>query len=209
MWFIDRQYDRALGAFTASRDTFTGCAACQGGARLQLAMTYAQLDRLDEAKAEIKIALATRQWWNLGYVRQLYAYYRRDKDLNHRLDALRKAGLPEWPAGYEGRVKDRLEGPALEALLFGQTWFGQSQIDFGAFWQKTSEEGSVKYRASGKRWEGTASVKGDMLCYRFPVVLMGQEFCGYVYRNPDGTPEDRNEYIAADVFDVYYFSLKQ
>lgn len=38
---------------------------------------------------------------------------------------------------------------------------------------------------------------------------MGQEYCGYVYRNPDGTLEDRNEYVAADVFDVYQFSLKQ
>ena len=38
---------------------------------------------------------------------------------------------------------------------------------------------------------------------------MGRKLCGYVYRNPDGTLEDGNEYVAADVFDVHEFSVKQ
>ncbi len=38
---------------------------------------------------------------------------------------------------------------------------------------------------------------------------MGRKFCGYVYRNPDGTLEDGNEDVAADVFDVHEFSVKQ
>ncbi len=48
-----------------------------------------------------------------------------------------------------------------------------------------------------------------MLTRDVPATLMGRKLCGYVYRNPDGTLEDRNEYVAADVFDVHEFSVKQ
>jgi hypothetical protein len=40
-------------------------------------------------------------------------------------------------------------------------------------------------------------------------MLLGREFCGHLYRNPEGTPEDRNEYVLVDVFDVHHFSLKE
>ena len=32
---------------------------------------------------------------------------------------------------------------------------------------------------------------------------------GYVFKNLYGTLEDRNEYVAADVFDVHEYSVKQ
>ena len=32
---------------------------------------------------------------------------------------------------------------------------------------------------------------------------------GYVYRNLDGSLEDRNEDVAADAFDVHEFSVKR
>ncbi len=43
----------------------------------------------------------------------------------------------------------------------------------------------------------------------FPATFMGRKRCGYVYRNPDRTLEDGNEDVAADVFDVHEFSVKQ
>ena len=160
---------------------------------LSFAMTYAELDRLDEVKREIKLTLVRRPWWNLGYVRELYAYYKREKDLTHRLTVLRKAGLPEWPMGYEGRPENRLDGPAIKALLAAGAWFGPSRSRYGIFVLKTSEDGNVQDIAPGNRWDGKATVEDDMLCYRFPAVLMGRKVCGYLYRNPDGSPEKRNE----------------
>jgi TolB-like protein/Tfp pilus assembly protein PilF len=210
--FMDGQYERAIEALEAYNDATDSlglCGSCQGGADLQFAMTYAELDRLDEAKLEIKLTLVRRPWWNLGYVRELYAYYKREKDLTHRLTALRKAGLPEWPLGYEGRPEDRLDGPAIKALLAAGAWFGTSRSGYGIFALKTSEDGNVQYIAPGKRWDGIGTVEDDMLCYRFPAVLMGRKVCGYLYRNPDGSPEKRNEYIAVDIFDLYHFSIKQ
>ncbi len=71
------------------------------------------------------------------------------------------------------------------------------------------ESGDVVYRHFGREWEGKVSVEGDSLCYQIPALLLSPKFCGTVYRNPDGRPEERNEYVSVDVFDVHHFSLKE
>jgi TolB-like protein/class 3 adenylate cyclase/Flp pilus assembly protein TadD len=207
--FMDGQYNKAIKAFQNYRDTRSGCAECQLGASLQIAMTLAQLNRLDEANAEIKSVLDVSAWRNLGYTRLLYGYTKRKKDLDFRIDALRKAGLPEWPQGFSGSAGDRLKGPEIEALLFGKRWLGHSQIDLRAFAQKTDENSSVRYYLRGSTWDGTVSVEGDTICYRFSSVLLGRKACGHVYRNPDGNVEDTNEFVAVDAFDVHHFSPKE
>ncbi len=52
-------------------------------------------------------------------------------------------------------------------------------------------------------------MEGDNLCYQFTALLLSRKFCGTVYRNPDCSPEERNEYVSVDVFDVHHFSLKE
>jgi TolB-like protein/class 3 adenylate cyclase/cytochrome c-type biogenesis protein CcmH/NrfG len=211
VFFMDRQYERAVNLLEDARTRFGGgwnC-GCLRGVQLQLPLTYAQLGRLDDAKAETDNLLKYWRNGNLAYFRTLIAHHKRDEDLDHRLSALRKAGLPEWPLGFEGRPEDRLDGPAIEGLLFGKTWIGRSVDPPKLFVQKAAEDGQVNYTVRGRKLKGTASVEGDMLCYRFPETLMGRKLCGPVYKNPDGTPDDRNEYVAADVFDVHYFSVKQ
>jgi hypothetical protein len=47
-----------------------------------------------------------------------------------------------------------------------------------------------------------------MLCNETEMLLMGRKFCGYLYQNPDGTPEERDEYVYVSPFDVTYFSVK-
>jgi TolB-like protein/cytochrome c-type biogenesis protein CcmH/NrfG len=211
VFFMDRQYERAVNLLEDARTRFGGgwnC-GCLRGVQLQLPLTYAQLGRLDDAKAETDNILKYWPNGNLAYFRTLIAHHKRDEDLDHRLSALRKAGLPEWPLGFEGRLEDRLDGPAIEGLLFGKTWIGRSVDPPKLFVQKPTEDGQVNYTVRSRKLKGTASVEGDMLCYRFPETLMGRKLCGPVYKNPDGTPDDRNEYVAADVFDVHYFSVKQ
>jgi hypothetical protein len=56
---------------------------------------------------------------------------------------------------------------------------------------------------------GTASASADELCERFDLFLLGREACGPVYRNPDGTSEDRNEYIYVNPTTVRHFSLTE
>ncbi len=62
--------------------------------QLTLAATYAELDRLDDAAWAVEEALAIRSDISLADERR-NANYRRPRDLDHYLDALRKAGVPE------------------------------------------------------------------------------------------------------------------
>ena len=56
---------------------------------------------------------------------------------------------------------------------------------------------------------GTVSVEENSLCYDIPGLPLSRRFCGRIYRNPDGTPDKRNEYVLVDMFDVHHFSLKE
>lgn len=208
---MDRQYERAVDFLEDARRRFSGLWKCDCllGVQLQLPMTYAQLGRLEDAKAETEEIVSTWEIANLTYYRILIGHHKRDEDLEHRLVALRKAGIPEWPLGFEGRPQDRLDGEEIKKLLFGKEWMGRSQVDFKVFAQRTSEDGEVLYVVRGKRLKGSASVEEDLLCYRFPETLMGRKICLPVYKNPDGTQNDRNQYVAPDAFDVHYFSVKQ
>ena len=179
-----------------------------GNNRMLLAMTYVELGQVEQARKPLEVVLRTpaTKWWNVSYFRVLWAHHKHTADLDHQLDALRKAGIPEWPLGYQDVTGERLSNRELQELVIGRTWLGRSQSRYKTFAQKTDEAGNVSYFAHGRSWEGKASVEGDMLCYQIPALLMGRKFCGAVYRNPHGTAEERNEYIAVDVFDVHHFS---
>ncbi len=200
--FMDRQYERATVQLEKAREAMPANAAVHE----QLAMAYAQRGRLDEAKAEVNEMLKKRPWVNLAYFELFYDYHKRPEDLDHRIGALRKAGLPKWPFGYEGRAEDRLDPEALKAVTFGRTWKGYSGGGV-PFVMQTSEDGTVAYRDPSHYMSGFASIEGDMICRKYSAFLMGRKACGHMYRNPDGTPEERNEYIVVSVFRIAYFSV--
>ena len=62
--------------------------------QLHLAATYAQLGKLDEAAWATEEALAIRSDISIADERS-DANYKRSEDLNHYIEALRKAGVPE------------------------------------------------------------------------------------------------------------------
>jgi len=197
--FFNRQYEKAIGPLEKARDA---------GVYLEtLAMAYAQLGRLDEARAEVDKILKTFPGANLAYYRVLHVHHKLEEDLDHRLGALRKAGVPEWPLGFEVRPEDRLDGSAIEALTFGRTWIGHSVINGAPFLQEISQDGKLAYRDTSNFVTGTAWVDGDTLCQQNEAFLIGRKNCGYVYRNADGTPEEKNEYVYVNVYAINYFSV--
>ncbi|MDP6342884.1 MAG: tetratricopeptide repeat protein [Alphaproteobacteria bacterium] len=198
--FHNKRYARALEPLQTAR--------AGGAGHLQTsAMVLAQLGRFDEAKAQVKKLLRIVPFANLAYYRALYRHYRRDQDLEHRMDALRKAGLPAWPFGYEGRAEDRLDANALAALTFGRTWIGRD-TDGAPFVQQASAEGAVAFRSDVSLLTGTVWIEGGMLCTHFPATLVDRKACSYIFRNPIGTAEAGNEYIKVGLGSVLYFSAK-
>jgi TolB-like protein/class 3 adenylate cyclase/thioredoxin-like negative regulator of GroEL len=208
--FMNGQYERALEVLEKVRQEQGR--SYVGGVRLFLAMTLAELGRLEEARKAARIYFLEREfgnWGNVTYLRHVWAHYKRKEDLERLLNALRQAGFPEWPFGYHDPGWERLDGAAIEELVYGHTWFGRSQNKYETFTLSADEQGGVRYFQFGRFWDGAVSVEEDRLCYQIPALLVSRKFCGPVYRNPGGTPEERNEYVAVDVYDVHHFSLKE
>jgi len=199
--FWNGQYERAIEHLER---------ALEGGVEYfqTLAMTYAELERLEEARAIVKILRDTFPAYSLANVRATYTYHKRAEDLEHRLAALRKAGVPEWPFGYRGRTEDRLDGSSIEAITYGRTWIGHNAGNRGPFIQEFDKDGNVAFKGSSSLLTGRASVEDGMLCIRSPARNLGQKQCSYLFRNPEGTPEDQNEYVMVADTVILNFSIR-
>ena len=181
----------------------------------ELAMAYAQLDRLDEAKAEVDGMLKLWPAANLTYYRVLYAHHKREEDLDVRIAALRKAGLPQWPYDYDGRAENRLKGSEIQRLFHDRNWYGH-RVGAEEFIRENTKDGLVKFRdpkahpgrsRSAYLLQGTVSIDGDMLCYRYEEFLLGRRYCGYVYRNPEGSHGEKNAYVDVNAIVIDYFTV--
>jgi adenylate cyclase len=197
--FHNGQYERALEELEKARD---------GGVDYleTLAAVYVSLGRPVDAKVPVSKMLAGQRTLNLEFFRVQYSHYRRKEDLDRLLDALRAAGVPEWPFGYQGRPEHRLNGTEIAALTFGRTWVGKRDKE-RPFVQEISKSGTLAYRDTAALRTGSVSVEGNMLCQRSEAYLMGRKHCGYLYRNPGGAPESRDEYVYVNADAFYGFSV--
>ena len=201
--FYLHQYERAIAQIRQATD------ASPASVALALAANYAQLERLDEAQS----AIATlRKHWpavNVRRHRHKFGYFAPDV-LAHFMAALRKAGLPEWPYGYDTeRETYRLDETDITQLVL-KNWRGVSASG-NAYSLAVGGNGQYVWRSTVNGEErvrtGTASVEDGMYCLQSPQIARGEIFCGPVYRHPEGTPEAHNEYAWLNMFNVYYFSV--
>ncbi|MCI0429087.1 MAG: tetratricopeptide repeat protein [Rhodospirillales bacterium] len=205
--FYNRQYERALEELEKARDT--GVAYPE-----TLAMVYVKLNRLSEARSTVRKMLQggtipkRKDTLNLEFLRVQYSHYQRKEDLDELLDALRLAGMPEWPPGYQGRLEDRLDGRAVVALTFGRTWVGTG-VDNRPFVQEINRTGTLVYRDTNSLHTGGASVEGNKLCQQSDAFLMGRKHCGYIYGNTDRPPEAQGEYVYVSPYAIYRFSVRR
>ena len=193
------QYERALEHLETAR---------HAGVDYLDTITIVQvaLGRLAEAQATVRDMLAVDVGLSLEFFRVQFSHYKRKEDLDRLLDALRAAGVSEWPMGYQGRPEHRLDGSDIAAMTFGRTWKGQDGSG-RPFMQEVSKDGTLAYLGATTLLTGTVSVDGNALCQRNEAFLMGRKYCGYVYRNPDGTPAAKDEYAYVSAYGIYRFSV--
>jgi adenylate cyclase len=121
-------------------------------------------------------------------------------------EGLLKAGLPGRLSDYIHVTKeDQLTEQDLRALA-GTTSVGVNPLGSQWFFQQDKDGDKGIYRgppwglAEGVSWTGEDNGKvryeGDMQCIQYEKSLWGMEVCQVVYRNPRGTPEGKNEYVA-------------
>ncbi len=170
-----------------------------------LAMSYAQLGRMAEAKAAMDNRLKVSRRSNLRLV-SIWGRHMKKEVLDHLLDGLRKAGMPEWAYGFRPEPGNRLSGAEIKATILGRRVKGRSGS--GLAWeQTTSSSGDWVIKNPYFTINGHYRVVGDELCSRSDAWLFGRENCFPVYRNPTGSRAALNEYIFASAISVMRFSI--
>ena len=198
-FFNARQYDRAIDALEAVRGVWPSETV-----REHLAASYAYAGRLDLAAKE-GAELAKLAHNNLALYRLYYDYYKREEDLAHHLEGLRRAGIPEWPFGFRGRVEDRVVGADLEALFTDRTWLGREEGG-GPFMQQFGLRDRVAFRTAGTLLTGRAHLSDNRVCMTFEGFFLDRTFCAEVYRNAAANAD--SEYISITPDALRYFSAK-
>lgn len=204
VFFIDGQYERAEAALSrgererkSSEPVWTFLAAAR-----------ALLGHKEEAAKAITAMLDKYPNSSIEYYRARETYFRRPQDLERYLTGLREAGLPNWAFDFRGSESDRLNEQELRNLVEDKIWIGK-HVKGAEFFQQIERSGSTAYRSKNSIQTGTVSIRKDMLCQRFEAAALNKEMCGYVYKNPDGTVESQDEYIASMPASLRYFTVAQ
>ncbi len=163
--YMNHRYADALAALGKGQDEAIGNLGLE-----TLAGANARLGRSDQASAAIKTLLQHQPDMCIAWFRVTFAHHAREQDLNDRLEALRLAGLPEWPYGIEGDPAHQLKGEAIDASTFGRTWSGE-RVGFGPFVQYVEADGTFVERGPNMQVTGAASRQNDLLCLPFPALL--------------------------------------
>jgi adenylate cyclase len=207
--FMSRNYEEAENLLINARNV-----SSPDPSHEELAMIYAQMGKTIQANAEVDGMLTLWPEANLTYYRVLYSHHKRQEDLDFRINALRKAGLPQWPYGYEGREEDRLTHKEIKHLLFDRIWRG-FRVGAEEFNRENNEDGIVGFRdpkahpgrsSSAYMLSGTATIDGDKLCYQYEEFLLGRKYCGYVFRNPKGSDREKYAYVDVNAIVIDYFT---
>jgi TolB-like protein len=173
-----------------------------------LAAACAYLGRNQEARSALKIY--TEPWLNPVNLQRVMYYYpfKNVEDADRFADGLLKAGLPGEPSGYYRASEEyRLTGEEIKELFFGHI---QTGLWAGKPWSiSRTREGKAallldsKVIARGKSW-----IEGDMLVHQWEKRWEGLKYYISVFRNPEGTPQKKNEYILITDWNMQIVSIE-
>lgn len=159
-----------------------------GGFRITLAAAYARAGRLQEAQASIldgRRLTGGQEFQSRGQSlsgwRISHAHFRNAEDLALIIDALREAGLPEWPFGFTADEGDRLKGEEIATLVLGHILRGQIEPDRQPAMMQIGPDGAAGFRTPSRMLTETVYVDRDMLCEQSEN-MFGRPDCGPVYK---------------------------
>ena len=121
-----------------------------------------------------------------------------------------KSGLPKWPPYIYYRILDenRLTGDRIRNLVFGRKVIGLVVgVGSGGYFER-SLDGKANYRGliAGSD-SGVSRIENDLLCDQWQERFGGHKICHPVFRNPEGTLENSDEYLIPYAWGIFTFSV--
>jgi adenylate cyclase len=202
VFFFNGDNDRAIATLERARNEAPGV----GNILTSLAAAHARAGR--DADARAAVAQAVRlgpSYGSLAAIRVNGARFRNAKDLGFLVDALREAGLPEWPFNFSADEHDRLNGEAIASLVLGRTLKGHIEPGLPTIMQ-IGTDGKAAFRSSRQFFTETVFVDQDELCEKSENAF-GRADCGPVYRWDSVAGEPSYAYINSAM--VFYFSARE
>ena len=204
-----RQYAEAVKSIKKTGNTFPDYYLSG-----KLAPSYAYLGRLDEARAELKKLVKVYWHFKLRYVVHPYVSYRKlEEDNKHWYEGFRKAGLQDPPDNYrrsmDDIVENMLSGKEIKDLAVGRTWSGFNPGGGDQWWISFTNDGKLPTRGAWGIESGSYRIEEFRICWKWQEPLPRQDGCGFVYPNPKGTVEEKNQYEWVTRYFVHPFSVEE
>ena len=173
-----------------------------------LSIFYAQVGRVEEARAMLDEA--TKGWpgsmKNVRWYMSLLTL-KNPQAMERFAEGLIKAGMPGEPSVfYKISKENRLNGKEIRKLFFGRKVAGSNITTGKQWWVERSKDGKATIQNDDKSDTGKSWIEDDMLCDQWDNLYEGLKDCWVVYRNPEGTPENNDEYLGAPGYGIYPFS---
>ena len=177
---------------------------------LFLAMSYGQVGREQEARAMLDKG-TKRMPAAMKNVRVIMSFWPfMDQIIARMAEGYTKAGLPGDPSGfYKMSAENRLTGGELRKMFLGRKVSGKNIITGQQWWVERSKDGMASIRDGDKIDTGKSWVEEDMLCDQWNNLYESLRDCWVIYRNPEGTPQNHDEFIGAPSYGIYPFSLAE
>lgn len=180
-----------------------------GFPRRNVGMINAQVGRIQEAQAVFAEAIKEfpPQLANLRFFMTGWPFS--NQQLMERIaEGYIKAGLPGEPSGfYKISAENKLTGNEIRKLLFGRKVAGSNMRSGQQWWIERNEEGNATIRDGDKSDTGKSWIEDDMLCDQWDNLYESLKDCWVIYRNPEGTRENSDEFLGAPGYGIYPFSL--
>jgi adenylate cyclase len=187
VYLLQGDTGKAIETLERTRDD----APSAGGFRILLAAAYARAGRLHDAKGAIadglRLVAKTESFArarSLASIGNIFGHLRNAEDFTLIFDALREAGLPEWPFGFTADEKDRLKSEEITSLVIGKTLKGQLEPDGQPAIMQIGPDGTTGFRTMTRMLTERVYVDRDLLCEQSEN-LFGLPVCGPVYRRTE------------------------
>lgn len=210
LWYYLRLDDLASAGAVIAEMQATG--QDTSGLYASISEFLVRTGQVEQAQEIASGVLSVVPFLSLGWLQFQYRPFRDPAIYETYAAAMRAAGFPDQPFGFDqSHAGDRLSGAELTGLLAG----GMTAVDAT---DPLGEPAELGYAADGtmrihftslptRPFHGTWEIREDRVCHRVLGIVLGHEYCDAFYRDPARWRDDAPRYIQLNAFGLFRFGV--